>query len=63
MIIGEAGESCAFYIAERLGFPNSMLRVALEAAYGEQAVQTYSFQNEDKELEKKTNARIQKTKQ
>ena len=62
MIIGEAGESCAFYIAECLGFPNSMLRVALEAAYGEQAVQTYSFQNEDKELEKKTNARIQKTK-
>ncbi|MGN0346400.1 MAG: DNA mismatch repair protein MutS [Lachnospiraceae bacterium] len=63
MIIGEAGESCAFCIAERLGFPNAMLRVALEAAYGENAAQTYSFQNPDRALEKKSNARIQKMKQ
>ena len=34
MIIGEAGESCAFYIAERLGMPKEMLKVASEAAYG-----------------------------
>mgnify|MGYP003455710069 CR=1 FL=1 len=33
MIIGEAGESCAFYIADRLGMPNDMLRVAIRAAY------------------------------
>lgn len=34
MVIGEAGESCAFYIAERLGMPERMLRVARCAAYG-----------------------------
>ncbi len=37
MIIGEAGESCAFYIAERLGMPAEMLEVAAKAAYGEDA--------------------------
>ena len=26
MIIGEAGESCAFYIADRLGMPGEMLK-------------------------------------
>lgn len=35
MVIGEAGESCAFYIAERLGMPKRMLRVAERAAYGQ----------------------------
>ncbi len=35
MIIGEAGESCAFYIAERLGMPAEMLEVAAKAAYGD----------------------------
>ena len=38
MIIGEAGESCAFYIAERLGMPEEMLKVAAKAAYGEDTV-------------------------
>ncbi len=37
MIIGEAGESCAFYIAERLGMPEEMLKVAAKAAYGDGA--------------------------
>lgn len=37
LIIGEAGESCAFYIAGRLGMPDTMLRVAAKAAYGEGA--------------------------
>ncbi|NCB51669.1 MAG: DNA mismatch repair protein MutS [Clostridia bacterium] len=32
--IGEAGESCALYIAEKLGMPGRMLRRAHEAAYG-----------------------------
>ena len=31
--IGEAGESCALYIAKRLGFPQNMLKRAYEAAY------------------------------
>lgn len=34
MVIGEAGESCAFYIAEKLGMPEDMLKVAERAAYG-----------------------------
>lgn len=33
--IGEAGESCALYIAKRLGLPQHMLKRAAEAAYGE----------------------------
>lgn len=34
MVIGEAGESCAFYIASRLGMGTDMLRTAIRAAYG-----------------------------
>ncbi len=37
MIIGEAGESCAFYIAQKLGMPKEMLKVAQQAAYGNDA--------------------------
>ena len=32
--IGEAGESCALFIAKRLGLPSHMLKRAYEAAYG-----------------------------
>ena len=61
MVIGEAGESCAFYIADRLGMPKAMLEVAVAAAYGEAAVSTYAFAN--KELERiKTGAGIQRIK-
>lgn len=35
LVIGEAGESCAFYISRRLGMSDSMLRTAIKAAYGE----------------------------
>ena len=35
MVIGEAGESCAFHIARRLGMPDGMLKRAEAAAYGE----------------------------
>lgn len=38
MIIGEAGESCAFYIADRLGMPKEMLQTAMQAAYGKSTV-------------------------
>lgn len=34
LIIGEAGESCAFAIARRLGMSEELLQVAEEAAYG-----------------------------
>ena len=62
MIIGEAGESCAFYIADRLGMPNDMLRVAIRAAYGESAVKSYKFQEEESNITKQNNHRISKAK-
>ena len=34
MVIGEAGESCALYIAKKLGMPGGMLKRAAQAAYG-----------------------------
>lgn len=36
LVIGEAGESCAFYIAGKLGMPVGMLKRAAKAAYGEE---------------------------
>jgi dsDNA-specific endonuclease/ATPase MutS2 len=39
MVIGEAGESCAFHIARRLGMPSGMLKRAEAAAYGETQTQ------------------------
>lgn len=62
MIIGEAGESCAFYIADRLGMPNEMLRTAIKAAYGEQAADAYQFQTEEKIIQKRNTTKIVKSK-
>ena len=62
MVIGEAGESCAFYIADRLGMPNEMLRSAIRVAYGEEAVGAYHFQKEDTVIEKKAGSRTTKIK-
>ncbi len=45
MIIGEAGESCAFHIADRLGMPGEMLETAIRFAYGEDGAERYQFQN------------------
>ena len=60
MVIGEAGESCAFYIADRLGMPNEMLRVAIRASYGEKAVEAYQFQKPESRISKSSTARIAK---
>lgn len=62
MVLGEAGESCAFYIADRLGMPGDMLRVAIRAAYGEEAVASYLFQNPESHLVKKGTAKISRVK-
>lgn len=62
MIIGEAGESCAFFIADRLGMPNEMLKTAIRAAYGEESVASYSFQSHNEELTKTCRPRIDKVK-
>ena len=61
MIIGEAGESCAFYIADRLGMPESMLKVAIEAAYGKKEADKFTSINR-KSLEKKKTGSIRKLK-
>lgn len=57
MVIGEAGESCAFYIADRLGMPSEMLKTAIKASYGEKAIEQYSFLN-DNIMEKNNTSRI-----
>lgn len=62
MVLGEAGESCAFYIADRLGMPNEMLRVAIKAAYGESAVGDYHFLKADTAIEKRKISNIYKIK-
>lgn len=62
MVIGEAGESCAFYIADRLGFPKNMLQTAIKAAYGDAAVNEYLFQGQTESITKKRVPKIIKTK-
>lgn len=62
MVLGEAGESCAFYIADRLGMPNEMLRAAIRAAYGDAAVKAYQFRKKDTDIEKKSSGRIIRSK-
>ena len=61
MVIGEAGESCAFYIADRLGMPERMLKVAVEAAYGKETLKTYSFRS-NQDVAKSENRKIKKDK-
>ncbi|MBR2044507.1 MAG: DNA mismatch repair protein MutS [Agathobacter sp.] len=62
MVIGEAGESCAFYIANRLGMPNEMLRVAIRAAYGEDAIESYQFHKDESRILKNKHSKIHKVK-
>lgn len=62
MVIGEAGESCAFYIADRLGMPNEMLKTAVRAAYGEAAVKDYQFHKEENTIPKQSAHKIVKVK-
>ncbi len=61
MVIGEAGESCAFYIADRLGMPGEMLKVAIRAAYGQEAVESYKFQKPESNIVKRSTAGISKS--
>ena len=65
LVIGEAGESCAFHIAKRLGMPASMLRVAAEAAYGDAGsiaeILALAPETENTELRPMSAPRIKKT--
>ena len=62
IVIGEAGESCAFYIADRLGMPNEMLKTAVRAAYEEAAVKDYQFHKEENTLQKEAGHKLVKVK-
>ena len=63
MVIGEAGDSCAFYIAERLGMSAEMLAVAAKAAYGEDAARQYSFSNKKEKVRRTGGSMLVKTRQ
>lgn len=59
--IGEAGESCALYIAGRLGMPEHMIKRAERYAYGMQETEPESDRN--REFHKRSNGpRIEKIK-
>lgn len=61
MVIGEAGESCALYIAKRLGMPANMLKRAMEAAYGTQnQSHQHLLENATQVLQKEHSASIKK---
>ena len=62
LVIGEAGESCAFHIAKRLGMPGNMLATAAKAAYGEEGIWENS-QKSDYIIEKAVTPKIKKQKQ
>lgn len=62
LVIGEAGESCAFHIAGRLGMPKSMLKRAAQAAYGDQDGEKYEALRGGEEWQKVSHPRIQKAK-
>lgn len=62
MVIGEAGESCAFYITDRLGMPKEMLENAVTAAYGKGAISNYKFNNENIKKKENRNVIIKKRK-
>ncbi|MBQ4529022.1 MAG: DNA mismatch repair protein MutS [Lachnospiraceae bacterium] len=62
LVLGEAGESCAFYIAQKLGMPATMLECAIQAAYGQERAKGYNFQNASKEIKKETTLTVKKKK-
>ncbi|MBE6035434.1 MAG: DNA mismatch repair protein MutS [Clostridiales bacterium] len=57
MQIGAAGQSCALYIAQRLGFPAHMLIRAEKEAYGKNAEPDGNLHKKEKE-EKKSKLRV-----
>lgn len=59
LVIGEAGESCAFYIAKRLGMPGAMLKRASLAAYGKEDAIGIA---DDTQLARVSTVKLQKTK-
>ena len=62
LVIGEAGESCAFYIAGKLGMPKHMLATAARAAYGDECSLDLNKIASEQELKKTTRPKVQKKK-
>lgn len=62
MVIGEAGESCAFYIAGKLGMPAGILQTAVRAAYGDAAASNVPVPKEDTRKRKGSRTKIIKAK-
>ena len=61
--VGKSGESCALYIAKRLGMPAGMLRVASQKAYGEEKeIPEELEQNAEEELQRRKSPSIIKEK-
>lgn len=60
--IGEAGESCALYIAKKLGMPGGMLRMASMAAYGTEEIE-YLGVSEGEEQKREHTAGLRKKKE
>lgn len=60
--IGESGESCAFYIASRLGMPYDMLKRAAREVYGENYDLSYICEGDNSSLKKEYSPRIVKEK-
>ena len=59
--IGKAGESCALYIAKKLGMPADMLKAAGEAAYGTSDASIYEGAKAER-LERVHTAKLRKPK-
>jgi len=62
MVTGEAGESCAFYIAGKLGMPGSMLKTAIFHAYGKDAARDYNIIEKENVIKQQKGNKIKKIK-
>lgn len=61
--MGKSGESCALYIAKRLGFPHKMLRIAAREAYGDKAtalIDELNLNDTDNDFKKEGSLKIQR---
>ncbi|MDC7288459.1 DNA mismatch repair protein MutS [Blautia schinkii] len=61
--VGEAGESCALYIAKQLGFPDKMLISAAKEAYGEKSealIHAMKLKENSRKLERTHAPRIER---
>lgn len=61
LVIGEAGQSCAFYIAEKLGMPESMLFRACQEAYGIDIPEQYDYIKKGNKKHDKNTLKHEKT--